>query len=203
MRPYGFTDVAAMLIVVRHGRTEANANGLLVGRRIDPGLDEVGRRQAQALRTVLSGAARVISSPLLRARETADALGLPMQVDERWIEIDYGTFDGMPLADLPAATWVEWRADTQFALEGGESLAAVGERVRSAAEELVEECRDRDVVVVTHVSPIKAVTAWALGVDDETIWRMYCAPGSITEIGTAGATPTLRAYNSTAHLSGL
>lgn len=203
MRPYGFTDLAAMLIVVRHGRTEANANGLLVGRRVDPDLDELGRRQADALRRVLAGADRVISSPLRRARQTADALGLPVQVEERWIEIDYGTFDGTPLSDLPAATWAQWRADTQFSLEGGESLAAVGERVRSAAAELVEECRERDVVVVTHVSPIKAVTAWALGVGDETIWRMYCAPGSITEIGTAGATPTLRAYNSTAHLSGI
>lgn len=203
MRPHGFTDLAAMLIVVRHGRTEANANGLLVGRRIDPGLDDLGRRQADELRKVLARADRVISSPLRRARETADALGLPVEVDERWIEIDYGTFDGTPLSDLPASTWAEWRADTRFALEGGESLAAVGERVRAAASELVEECQERDVVVVTHVSPIKAVTAWALGVGDEVIWRMYCAPASITEIGTAGASPTLRAFNSTAHLSSL
>lgn len=192
-----------MLIVVRHGRTEANASGLLLGRRVDPGLDALGRRQAMALGEVLRGADRVVSSPLRRTRETAEALGLPVEVDERWVEIDYGTFDGTPLAEVPASTWAQWRADTAFTLGGGESLAAVGGRVRAAAEDLLEESRSRDIVVVTHVSPIKAVTAWALGVGDEVIWRLWCAPASITEIGTTGPAPTLRSYNVTTHLDGL
>lgn len=192
-----------MLIVVRHGRTEANASGLLLGRRLDPGLDDLGRRQAAALRAAVGDPDRVISSPLRRTRETAEVLGLPVEIDERWIEIDYGTFDGTPLTDVPPETWVQWRADIAFTLGGGESLAALGERVRAAAEDLVEECRTRDVVVVTHVSPIKATAAWALGVGDETVWRMYCAPGSITEINTAGAKPSLHSYNVTTHLDGL
>lgn len=192
-----------MLIIVRHGRTEANASGLLVGRRVDPGLDDLGRRQAAALREVVGGAERVVCSPLRRTRETAAALGLPIEIDERWIEIDYGTFDGTPLRDLPAATWAEWRADLGFTLGGGESLAALGTRVRAAADDLLEESRQHDIVVVTHVSPIKAAAAWALGVGDEVIWRMWCAPGSITEIGTAGPTPSLHSYNVTAHLADL
>jgi broad specificity phosphatase PhoE len=192
-----------MLTIVRHGRTEANASGLLLGRRLDPELDDLGRRQATALAGVLGQVDRVISSPLRRTRETAAALGRHVEIDERWIEIDYGTFDGTPLADLPAATWAEWRSDIAFTLGGGESLAALGERVRAAADDLVDEARQRHVVVVTHVSPIKAAAAWALGVGDEVIWRMWCAPGSITEIGTAGATPSLRSYNVTAHLDAL
>lgn len=192
-----------MLIIVRHGRTEANASGLLLGQRVDPGLDDLGRRQAAALGAVVGGAARVVCSPLRRTRETAAALGLPVEIDERWIEIDYGTFDGTPLRDVPAATWAAWRADLGFALGGGESLAGVGTRVRAAAEDLLEESRQHDIVVVTHVSPIKAAAAWALGVGDEVIWRMWCAPGSITEIGTAGPTPSLHSYNVTAHLADL
>ncbi len=188
------------LLVVRHGRTDANAAGLLLGRRLDPGLDDVGRAQAAALGRALAGAQRVISSPLRRARETAAALGRPVEIDERWIEIDYGSSDGTPLADVDDATWRAWRADLDFRLGGGESLAEVALRVREAADELRDDARERDVVVVTHVSPVKAVTAWALGVADDTIWRMYCAPGSITEIGTAGPAPTLRAYNATGHL---
>ncbi|MGQ0831209.1 MAG: histidine phosphatase family protein [Microthrixaceae bacterium] len=192
-----------MLIVVRHGRTEANASGLLLGRRLDPGLDDVGQRQAAALGRVLAAADRVVASPMRRARETAAAIGRPVEIDERWIEIDYGSFDGTPLADVPAATWQAWRSDPEFTLgEDAESLAAVAARVRSAADDLVEEALTRTVVVVTHVSPIKAVTAWALGVPDETVWRMYCAPASITEIATAGPTPTLRSYNVTAHVDG-
>lgn len=192
-----------MLIVVRHGRTAANAAGLLLGRRLDPGLDELGRRQAEALRTVVAGAARVVCSPLRRARETADALGLAVVIDERWVEIDYGSLDGVPLSEVPAATWTAWRADIDFVPGGGESLASVGERVRAAATDLLEEARAQDIVVVTHVSPIKATVAWALGVADESVWRMYCAPASVTEIGVAGPTPSLRSYNGTAHLTGL
>lgn len=192
-----------MLIVVRHGRTDANASGLLLGRRLDPGLDELGQRQAEALRSVVGGAHRVVSSPLRRTRETAAALGLPVEVDERWIEIDYGDADGTPLAEVPASTWTTWRADPDFALGGGESLRAVGERVRAAAADLAEEASTRDVVVVSHVSPIKAVTAWALGVGDEVIWRLWCAPASVTVIDTSGSTPILRSFNATAHLDGL
>ena len=192
-----------MLIIVRHGRTEANASGLLVGSRVDPVLDDLGRRQATALAEVLGAADRVVCSPMRRTRETAEALGLPMEVDERWIEIDYGTFDGTPLAEVPKATWATWRADPDVKLGGGESLADVARRVRGACRDLAEESKDKDIVVVTHVSPIKAAVTWALGVDDATIWRLYCAPASVTEVGTSGPVPVLRSFNVTAHVDGL
>ncbi|MEX2292334.1 MAG: histidine phosphatase family protein [Acidimicrobiales bacterium] len=192
-----------MLIIVRHGRTEANASGLLVGSRIDPGLDDLGRRQAGALAGVLASADRVVCSPMRRTWETAETLGLPIEIDDRWIEIDYGTLDGTPLSEVPAATWASWRADPDLKLGGGESLAEVGVRVREACEELAAEAKDNDIVVVTHVSPIKAAVTWALGVDDVTIWRLYCAPASITEIATSGLAPSLRTFNVTTHVEGL
>ena len=191
------------LLVVRHGRTEANASGLLLGRRLDPGLDALGVRQARALAAVVAGAARVICSPLRRTRETAASLGLPVTIDERWIEIDYGTLDGTPLIEVPTSTWAEWRADIDFVPGGGESLAALGARVRAACGDLAEEAKEHDIVVVTHVSPVKAAAAWALGVADEVVWRMYCAPASVTEIGTTGSVPSLHSYNVTTHLDGL
>jgi broad specificity phosphatase PhoE len=189
-----------VLIVVRHGRTAANAAGRLLGRRLDPGLDELGRRQADALAGILHGAARVVASPLARTRETAERLGPPVTIDERWAELDYGDLDGVPMADVPATTWATWRTDLGWAPPGGESLTALAERVRPACEELVEEARQSDVVVVTHVSPIKAAVAWALGADDRIVWRMYSAPASITRIGVAGPTPSLHGYNDVAHL---
>lgn len=192
-----------MLIIVRHGRTEANASGLLVGSRVDPGLDDLGRRQAAALGAVLAGADRVVCSPMRRTRETADALRLPVEVDERWIEIDYGTLDGTPLSDVSAETWAAWRRDPHLKLGGGESLAQVGARIALACAELAVEAKERDIVVVTHVSPIKAAVTWALGVDDATIWRLYCAPASITEIATGGPTPSLRSFNVTTHVDDL
>lgn len=189
-----------MLIVVRHGRTEANASGLLQGRRLDPGLDDLGQRQAAAVAEVVGHAARVVCSPLRRTRETAEAIGLPVTVDERWIELDYGELDGVPMAEVPAATWAAWRTDVAWAPPGGESIVDLTARVRAACDDLAEEARDHDIVVVTHVSPIKATVAWTLGVGPEVTWRMYSAPASITRIATAGGTPSLHTYNTTDHL---
>ncbi len=196
-----------MIVIVRHGRTAANASGLLLG-HADPPLDDEGMRQAAAL----SGAcapldvARVITSPLGRCRQTAEAIAAAasvsasVDVDERWIELDYGDLDGRPLAEVPADIWASWRSDVTWRPPGGESLAALGTRVREACEALVDQARDRDVIVVSHVSPIKAAVAWALGVGDEAAWRMWVAPASITRIGVAGGTPSLRAFNELAHL---
>jgi broad specificity phosphatase PhoE len=192
-----------VLILVRHGRTEANAAGLLLGRRLDPGLDELGRQQASALAAAVAGARRVVCSPLLRTRQTAERIGLPVTIDERWVELDYGDLDGVPMAEVDATTWDAWRADADWVPPGGESIIDLAARVRPACEELLEEARTEDVVVVTHVSPIKAAVAWALGADDRIVWRMYCAPASITRIAVAGRTPSLHLYNGTEHLTAL
>jgi broad specificity phosphatase PhoE len=159
-------------------------------------LDELGRRQAEALGEVpeLRGAARVVSSPLARAMETAECLGPPVTVDERWVEIDYGHFDGEPLSDVPDL-FAEWERDLAYVPPGGESLAGLGARVRSACDSLWDEAVSSDVVVVSHVSPIKAAVAWALGVGDETCWRMFLDVASVTVIGAGRSGPSLRRYN--------
>ena len=189
-----------MLIIVRHGRTEANATGLLLGRRLDPSLDDLGRRQAEALAAVVPASARVVSSPLRRTRETAEAFGRPVEVDERWVELDYGELDGTPLREVPRDVWAGWQADPTWAPEGGESLTDLGERVRGACASLAEEAAERDVVVVTHVSPVKASVAWALGVGDEISFRAFVAPASVTTIATHAARPSLHSFNVTTHL---
>lgn len=188
-----------MLYLVRHGRTGHNAGRRLLGRQDVP-LDDLGRRQAEALGSVkeLGSAARVVTSPLLRARQTAAALGPPVSVDERWIEIDYGVFDGYKLEDAPEL-WRGWAKDLTFAPEGGESLAAVSERVRTACQELWQEASEVDVVVVTHVSPIKAAVAWAIGAGDETSWRMFVDVASVSSIGPGYTGPVLRTFNETHH----
>ncbi len=170
-----------MLVLVRHGQTAENARGLLLGRR-DPPLSEVGRRQADALVRVIPEEALVVSSPLRRARETAEAFGRPVLVDERWIELDYGALDGCRPDEVGEDVWRLWRADPTVVPAGGESLAALGKRVRSACEELAGEAAQRDVVVVSHVSPIKAAIAWALDVGDDIAWRMFVRDGSIARI---------------------
>ena len=193
-----------MLVLVRHGQSELNAAGRLAG-RLDTPLTELGVAQAKAMAASLADLgepAAVISSPLQRARDTAAAIGLPVVVDQRWVELDYGPYDGQLLSDVPAEMWARWRSDASYAPPGGESLAALGRRVREACEELLGD-PDRLSVVVSHVSPIKAAVAWALGVGDEVAWRMFLAPASITMIGHGAAGPSLYAFNVTAHLVGV
>ena len=192
-----------MLHVIRHGRTEANAAGLLLG-HLDLELDEVGERQASAVARAVGPVDRVICSPLLRTRHTAEAFtvrdGSPVEVDERWIEMDYGEFDGRPLAEVSLDTWESWRTDLDWAPPGGESHRALGLRVRAALDDLFEASRTSELVVVTHVSPIKAALAWVLGVGDEVVWRTFVAPASVMTVGAGLAGPSLRGFNDTAHL---
>jgi broad specificity phosphatase PhoE len=194
-----------VLILVRHGQSTHNAAGRLSGRD-DVGLTELGARQAAAVAQAVhaqGGVTRVISSPLQRARSTAAAFGLPVSVDDRWIEVDYGEWDGVPVDSVPAEKWDAWRADVSYAPLGGESLAAVGARVRTACTELMADAVDGRVVVVSHVSPIKAAVAWALGVPDQTVWRMFLSPASISCIGVNDRGPFLHNYNGTAHLAAI
>jgi broad specificity phosphatase PhoE len=188
-----------VLILVRHGETEANAQRLLLG-RADPPLTDRGWEQARALAPVVAGAGLVRASPLRRARDTAAAFGLPVEVDERWIEVDYGELDLRPVTHAWVPLWEKWRADPEWVPPGGESLASVGRRVREACEELQGTATTADVVVVTHVSPIKASVTWALQVGDEAAWRMFLDVGSVTRLGMGERGPVLRSFNERHHL---
>lgn len=193
-----------MLVLVRHGESTGNAAGLLLGRGEWP-LTERGRAQAAAVAAALDGSlAAVVSSPVGRARQTAAVLAEragtgAVTVDERWAELDYGELDGTPLTDVPRSLWRQWQADLDFAPPGGESLAALGRRVRTACAALGGADGpladpDRHVAVVSHVSPIKAAAAWALGVDDRVAWRMHLAPGAVTVVAWGAGGPVLRTF---------
>ena len=188
-----------MLFIVRHGRTEANATGRLLG-RLDLPLDPLGERQAAALATAVGPVDRVVSSPLLRTRQTAAQFGLDVTIDERFVELDYGEYDGLPLAEVPPEIWREWRRDPGFTPPGGESLTALRSRVEAGLAELAETARTEDIAVVTHVSPIKASVTWALGVGDDVTWRMRVSPASISRIAVSEAGPSLHSFNEVAHL---
>ena len=192
-----------MLILVRHGRTAFNAAGKLVG-RLDPPLDEVGLAQAAAIGEALKGVDHVVSSPLLRARQTAEYIGGPVEVDDRWIEVDYGEYDGMVLGSQEAvALWEAWRSDVSIMPPGGESLEDMGHRVVSALDELLPEAAKLDIAVVSHVSPIKAAVSYVLGAGPETAWRSHLDPASISRITISPRGAVLRTFNETWHLAGV
>ena len=193
-----------MLILLRHGESTGNAEGRLLG-HLDAPLTDRGRAQVHEVRAACASVTRMVTSPLSRARETAECLGLdvPIEVDERWIEVDYGALDGRKLREVPDDVWVTWRRDPTFTPPGGESLADAGGRVRSACEELFAamgadgdgRVGGGDVLVVSHVTPIKAALCWALGGDDAMAWRIYLATASISRIGRGHDGPVVRSIN--------
>lgn len=183
-----------MLILARHGRTALNAQGRLQG-RLDEPLDDVGLAQARALAERLMPVDELISSPLARARQTAEAFGVDFEVDDRWVELSYGVYEGVAHADTPSGVWTKWRSDAGFVPEGGESLATLDRRVRGACEELRRRASDHNVVVVSHVSPIKAAVGWALGTSVEIAWRSHLDHASICRVDMRQHGPVLTAFN--------
>ncbi len=190
-----------VLYLIRHGRTAANASGLLQG-HLDIVLDEVGLRQAAAVAAAVGRVDRVVSSPLARARQTAEAFGVSVETDDRWIELNYGDFDGKPLSSVSDEMWLAWAADPDFRLSGGETLHELADRVRPALAELIEASQRCDIVVVSHVSPIKAAVVECLEAPAQASWRMFLEPASICRIGIGrrGA-PVLRSWNETVRLA--
>lgn len=194
-----------LLTLVRHGRTYANAGGLLQG-HVDNELDAVGRDQAEVLGPALARIGRVdriIASPLLRAQQTASAISahssIPIETDSRWIELDYGDYDGKPMTSVAPEVWARWRSDPDFRPPGGETMSELEVRVREALGELVADATGTHVVVVSHVSPIKAAVAWALGVDIGVSWRTALDRASMSTIRLHDERRALMTFNVTVH----
>ncbi len=142
------------LYLCRHGRTPLNAAGRLRG-HLDPELDLVGKAEARDLAELLTklGLVRVVSSPLTRARQTAEVLAaaaeLPLEVDERLIDRAYGEFDGALRADVIA------RYGSINAAPGIEPATEVAARGLAAVTDIVNADPAGPVLVVTHEAVIR------------------------------------------------
>ena len=188
-----------MLLIVRHGRTVANAEGLLQG-RVDNPLDEEGVRQAKQIGAALGPIDVVVSSPLQSALQTAEPLGLPCRVDERWIELDYGEWDEKPIGEITKEEWIRWRSDPSFMPPGGESLEELDRRVAMGFEALLLEAEESNVAVFTHVSPIKSAVSWALGTGEQISWNLSVGQAQITRIAVRDGRPVQTSFNESGHL---
>lgn len=197
--------VERLLTLVRHGQTAANAQNLLQGHVNHP-LDDIGRAQVTLLGTAVQKIApvsRVISSPLLRAQQTAQAItqelsqSIEVETDPRWIELNYGDFDGQPVSSVSPEQWATWRTDEHFRPPHGETLAELSVRVQEAIDNLLADSLSSHIVVVSHVSPIKAAVAWALGVGVEVSWRTALDRASMTTVRLDAKHPALKTFNVT------
>ena len=186
------------LLLLRHGRTVANASGVLAGWTPGVGLDDVGQAQAAAVGERLApvALAAVVTSPLDRCRQTAAAVtaarnGIVTATDERIGECRYGDWTGRPLKEL--AKDPLWKVVQQhpsaavFPGEEGEALAHTQARAVAAVRDwdariAAEHGPDAVWVACSHGDVIKAVLADALGMHLDLFQRIVVDPCSISVI---------------------
>lgn len=202
----------ATMILVRHGRTSANADGVLAGRAPGVRLDDVGRDQAAAVarRLAALSLARLVTSPLARTVQTARAVAeaqaapVPLVRDNGLVECGYGAWTGRALKDL--AKEPLWRtvqsAPSAVTFPAGEAMADMSRRaVRAArrhdAEVTAEHGDDAVWAVVSHGDVIKAVVADALGLHLDAFQRIVVAPASLCVVRYTGQRPFVVSLNDT------
>lgn len=173
------------LILLRHGSTTA-APGTYLGSRSDPGLDDRGRAQARAARAALQGRplSAVLCSPLRRARETAALAvpGVPVHLDDRLRELDFGALTGLTWAEVEARhpdAAAQWVARGWPMPPGGEDPRALWRRAAAAALDLHASQAGGDVLVVCHGGVIRALLGAARGQGLDSAWRIRVPHGGI------------------------
>ncbi|MET3452801.1 histidine phosphatase family protein [Curtobacterium sp. 1544] len=200
----------ATVLLVRHGRTTANATGLLAGRTAGVALDAVGRQQAArtAERIAAVPLAAVVSSPLERCRQTSRAVlerhpGTPRTRIERAItECDYGDWQGRKLADLAKEPlWRTVQANpSAVVFPGGESMQGMQSRAVAAIRRIdaeVEAAHGPNAVwvAVSHGDVIKSVLADALGMHLDLFQRIAVGPASVSIVRYGEHRPEVVASN--------
>lgn len=203
----------ATVILVRHGRTTANASGILAGRTAGVRLDDVGIAQAIQTGERLAGVplAGVVSSPLERCRQTAQFIidrqtGSPATpVDEGITECDYGHWQGRSLRDLAREQlWsVVQKQPSAVVFPGGESMATM--QARSVAAIRRHDAHFEKVhgphavwAAVSHGDIIKSVLADALGMHLDLFQRINVGPASVSIIRYGADRPSVHSTNTDA-----
>lgn len=200
----------ATVILVRHGRTTANATGVLAGRTVGVSLDEIGRDQAALTGDRLAAVplVAVVSSPLERCQQTAQQI-LDRQprkpftpVDADLTECDYGQWQGRKLTDL--ATEDLWplvqSQPSAVVFPEGESMAAMQSRAVAAirrhdAAFEAEHGPEAVWVAVSHGDIIKSILADALGMHLDMFQRINVGPASLSIVRYGAGSPSVHSTN--------
>ncbi|WP_310530316.1 histidine phosphatase family protein [Nocardioides sp.] len=203
----------ATVILVRHGRSSANATGVLAGRLPGVKLDERGHEQAAstAERLATVRLASAVSSPLERCKQTARAITaqqsaqLGLTTERKLTECDYGDWQGRPLKDLAKEPlWkIVQSQPSAAAFPGGESMRAMQDRAVEAVrrhDRLVEEEHGPGAVwlAVSHGDVIKAILADALGTHLDLFQRIQVDPASVSIVRYTEARPYVLGTNTSA-----
>ncbi|NJP80356.1 histidine phosphatase family protein [Streptomyces sp. AA8] len=202
------------LLLLRHGETALTPEKRLSGSGgSDPALSEAGQRQAEAAARMLvaRGAVQaVVSSPLRRARQTAETaarlLGLEVHVDEGLTEADFGAWEGLTFAEVRERYPDElaaWRASPAVVPgRTGETFTSVARRAALSRDRLLARYRGQTVLVVSHVGVLRTLVRLALGAPPESLFRMELSAASLSAVAYYGdGNVSVQSLNDTSHLA--
>jgi len=196
------------IYIVRHGETQWNKEEVFRGRKDLP-LNKTGKQQAENVGFYFSHVSinRILSSPLKRARQTAEAIsnttGTSVVTMDEFTDMNFGIWEGLSLSrvenDFPE-DFSHWkRSPEKLQIEGGETLAMVRARISAGLVNIASGYGDA-IVIVTHRVICKILVLHALEIGDEHFWDMKFDPGSITLLEYNNERNTLIFSNDTCHL---
>lgn len=203
----------ATFVLLRHGETALTPQKRFSGSGgSDPELSPAGLRQAAAVAEALAARGTiqsVISSPLRRCRETAqavaDRLGLTVTVEEGLREVDFGAWEGLTFAEVQQRfpddlqAWLD--SPKAAPTGGGESFMSATRRISATRDRLLSAHAGRTVLLVTHVTPVKILVRLALGAPPEALFRMELSAASLSAVAYyADGNASVRLLNDTSHL---
>jgi len=221
--PGGTTERLTTLILVRHGRTSLTEAKKISGSGgANPPLSAAGRDDAARVALAISQIGKsgqwahlkaptvIISSPILRAVETASVIGGPLHispsVNEDLAEISFGVWDGLTNDEARVAypqEFEEWRGSWQVGPPGGESLSDFDQRVMAAKDRILNAHAGETVIVVSHVMPTRGIIRSAFEAGISAYWRPQIAPCSMSIVRFWGSDAAeILAVNATSHLAG-
>ena len=200
------------ILLARHGECRRNVEGLFRG-RVDFPLNERGLRQAAELGSALRpySPEAVMTSPLLRAKDTARAIAgacsIRVEEDEGFNNISLGIWEGQPkteIAERYPGQWKIWLENPErLAVEGAESLDDVLRRSMAALDRGVAKYRGKTFAAVTHRTVIKPLLAGCLGIPSPYFWKVHMDTGSYSILVHDDLHGySLFSLNRTDHLSG-
>ena len=194
------------MILMRHGQADNNVNRILVGRHIESHLTEYGKRQVLDTAKYLGEISinKVLVSPVVRTIETAEIvceyLGLDYQIDERLYEIELGRLVGMNYEEIISKygnLFLEFYTENEAALTpyGVESFASIKQRIKNILDEMAETYSDRNVLMISHLDPIKAAIAIILDLKPESLYKWQIRNASLTILKNDNKAYTLTGVN--------
>ena len=178
-----------MIIFLRHGQAENNTKKILAGRSPGVNLTETGIKQVEQAGLMLKSLniSKIYSSPIDRALQTAEIVGkhcdLEITNDDRLIELDMGKFTKMPYEQIFAKhgnVFLKFYEGSNEVSENGvETFANVQKRVFDMVDFVINKHKNQNVVLVTHMDPIKAMIGKVLSLKPEILFELIIANASL------------------------